>query len=114
VGYLYRSGSSANSAVLGTVGFDALVAPPVTVAVDVLSQFPTGTSDVPPPVEYIDGSVVRRTTIPDKRDNLVGGSAGVKISLPAGFTAVGNAIVPFTHGGVRSTVTWTAGLEKNF
>src|SRR2546425_11026984 len=40
LGYLYRSGSTQNNAVLATVGFDHLMAPWATMAVDLVSELP--------------------------------------------------------------------------
>ena len=115
-GYLYRRGDSENSAMLGTAGFDLLVAPPVTLAADVLGQWQVGASKLPlpPPATYVDGSVVRRTTIPQMKDNIVGGSVGAKFSLGPVLSAVTNVIFPLTNGGLRPNVEWTIGAEMNF
>src|SRR5205807_9914668 len=43
-GYLYRSGSSENSAVLATVGFDHVMAPWAALAVDLVSELQVGAS----------------------------------------------------------------------
>jgi hypothetical protein len=115
-GYLYRSGEEENSAVLGTVGFDLLAGSRVTLAADALGQWQIGESalHLPPPVTYADGSMVRRTTIPDTRDNVLGASVGAKFSLGEDFTGVANVILPLNDGGLRSRAVWTVGLEKGF
>lgn len=119
LGYLYRAGERENSAVLGTFGFDALLRPTLTVAADLLGQWQTGASKIPlaAPVSFIDGGVltsVQRTNIPDVRDNLLGASIGSKLTMGQEMTAVGNLLFPLANGGVKSTVVWTIGLERNF
>ena len=113
-GYLYRGGEQQNSAVLSTVGFDALLAPGVTFAGEVIGQWEVGASKIqlPDPVRYADGAIVYRTAIPEQRDNIVNGALGAKVSVGNGFTAIGNVIFPFTDAGMRSNIVWTVGLEK--
>jgi hypothetical protein len=118
MGYLYRGGPFENDAVLVTVGFDHLLAPWATLAVDVLSQLQVGDSplQVPGPVEI--ESPYRRTIIPtiipDSRDDIVDGSLGVKLTAAPGLTVVGNGGWSLNRGGLRPDVIWTAGLEYNF
>jgi hypothetical protein len=116
VGYIYRSGKNQNSGVLAAVGFDALISAPFTLAADVIGQWPIGTDKLtlPKPATYIDGSVVRRTNIPEGKDNLVAASMGGKLLIGAGFTAVGNVLFPLSEGGMRPNATWTVGLERTF
>ncbi|HEX5438683.1 MAG TPA: hypothetical protein VFW98_16145 [Gemmatimonadaceae bacterium] len=115
-GYRYRGGSGQNSAALGTVGFDLLAGPAVTLSADALGQWQIGASKLtlPPPVTFDDGSVIPRTTIPEEKDNVLGASVGAKLSLGQDFTAVANVILPLNNGGLRSRAVWTVGLEKNF
>jgi len=118
VGYLYRSGSSQNSAVLATVGFDHLMAPWATMAVDLVSELQVGDSKLrlPGPVTY--DKPFRRTidvtNIPNQRDDLINGSFGFKFTTRAGITLVANALWPLNRGGLRPNVLWTGGLEYNF
>lgn len=118
VGYLYRGGQFETDAVLGTVGFDHLLAPWATLAVDVISEFQVGNSplQLPAPVEI--QAPYHRTiipsTIPDRRDDLVNGSIGVKLTAVAGLTVIANTLWPLNRGGLRPDVIWTAGLEYNF
>jgi hypothetical protein len=118
VGYLYRGGQFETDAVLGTVGFDHLLAPWATLAVDVISEFQVGDSplQLPAPVEI--QAPYHRTiipsTIPDRRDDLVNGSIGVKLTAVAGLTVIANTLWPLNRGGLRPDVIWTAGLEYNF
>jgi hypothetical protein len=118
VGYLYRGGEFETDAVLGTLGFDHLLAPWATLAVDVLSQLQVGESPlvVPGPVE-IEAPYHRTiipTVIPDRRDDVVDGSFGVKLTAAPGLTIVGNGAWPLNRGGLRPDVIWTVGLEYNF
>lgn len=121
LGYAYHasSGSAAwNDAVLATAGFDDLIAPRVTLAVDMVSELQVGESNLrlPGPVTY-DAPfhrVIQPTSIPDTRDDLVNGSFGGKYELPNGFTAVANLLVPLNRGGMRSNLMFTAALEFNY
>jgi len=118
VGYLYRGGAFETDAVLGTLGFDHLMAPWATLAVDLVSQLQVGDSPlrVPDPVviqaPYV--RTIRPTSIPDRRDDLVDGSIGAKLTAANGLTVVGNAEWPLNRGGLRPDVIWTFGLEYNF
>lgn len=117
-GYLYRNSETASDAVLGTVGFDHLMAPNVTLAVDVLSNLQVGESKLrlPEPVQivYPFKRVITPTSIPEMRDNIMDGSIGFKITHPTGITAIVNALVPLNTGGLRGRTAYTAGLEYAF
>jgi hypothetical protein len=118
VGYLYRGGEFESDAVLGTLGFDHLLAPWATLAVDLISQLQVGDSplQVPAPV-FIQSPYVRTITpssIPDRRDDLVDGSVGVKLTTAQGLTVIGNTQWPLNRGGLRPDLIWTVGLEYNF
>jgi hypothetical protein len=118
LGYLYRGGQFETDAVLATVGFDHVMAPWATLAVDLISQLQVGDSplQVPGPVEI--QAPYRRTitptVIPDERDDVVDGSLGVKLTAAQGLTVVGNGEWSLNRGGLRPDVIWTAGLEYNF
>jgi hypothetical protein len=118
VGYLYRGGEFETDAVLGTLGFDHLLAPWATLAVDLLSQLQVGDSPfvVPRPVEI--EAPYRRTiiptVIPDRRDDLVDGSIGLKLTAAPGLTVLANTAWPLNRGGLRADLIWTVGLEYNF
>ncbi len=118
VGYLYRGGQFETDAVLATAGFDNLLSPWATLAIDVISQLQVGESplQVPGPVE-IQAPYHRTiipTVIPDTRDDIVDGSVGIKLTAAPGLTVVGNSEWSLNHGGLRPDVIWTAGLEYNF
>jgi hypothetical protein len=117
-GYIYRSGTTQNDAVLATVGFDNLMAEHVTLAADLVSEMQVGPSKLrlPAPVQY-DYPFKRTiipTSIPDIADNLVSGSFGFKFSAGNGFTVLANALVPLNRGGLRANITYTTGLEYGF
>jgi hypothetical protein len=118
VGYLYRGGDFESDAVLGTAGFDHLLAPWATLAVDLISQLQVGDSplQVPGPV-IIQAPYMRILTpsqIPNRRDDLVDGSVGLKLTAAPGLTVLGNGQWPLNRGGLRPDVIWTFGLEYNF
>jgi len=118
VGYLYRGGDFENDAVLMTGGFDHLLAPWATLAIDLISQLQVGDSplQIPGPVQ-IESPYQRTvvpTVIPDIRDDIVDGSVGVKLGAAPGLTVIGNSQWSLNGGGLRPDVIWTAGLEYNF
>jgi hypothetical protein len=118
VGYLYRGGEFESDAVLATVGFDHLLAPWATLAIDVISQLQVGDSplQVPAPV-HIEAPYQRTiipTVIPDSRDDVVDGSLGLKLTAAPGLTVLGNSEWSLNRGGFRPDVIWTGGLEYNF
>ena len=118
IGYLYRSGALQNNAVLATVGFDHVMAPWATMAVDVVSQLQVGESklQLPGPVTYDQPfrRTINVTNLPNERDDLIDGSFGFKFTTHAGITLVANTLFPLNRGGLRPNVLWTAGLEYNF
>src|SRR5437899_4287186 len=117
-GYLFRSGDLQNSAVLATVGFDHLMAPWATMAVDLVSELQVGESklQLPGPVTYDlpFRRTINVTNLPNERDDLINGSFGFKFTTRAGVTLVANTLFPLNRGGLRPNVLWTGGLEYNF
>jgi hypothetical protein len=112
-GYIYRTGSAITDEVLTTIGFDQLVAPWATAAVDLIGQWQAGTFPVtlPGPVT-IDTPYVRqvdRSNIPNQRDNLLDASFGFKFLTGQHLTLITNALVPLNNGGIRGRVAWTVG-----
>src|SRR5712692_6589379 len=118
IGGLWRSGALQNNAVLATVGFDHLMAPWATLAVDLVSEFQVGESKLrlPGPVTY--DAPFRRTidvtNLPNERDAQINGSFGFKFATGSGIMVVANTLWPLNRGGLRPNVLWTAGLEYNF
>ena len=118
VGYAYRGGEFESDAFLATAGFDHLMASWATLAVDLISEFEIGDSplQVPAPVHFqapFERTVVP-TSIPDRRDDIINGSIGFKLTAFPGLTFIGNTIWPLNSGGLRADVIWTAGAEYNF
>jgi hypothetical protein len=117
-GFVLRSGDLENNAVLATVGFDHLMAPWATLAVDVVSEFQVGESKLRLPGTVTYDAPFRRTVepanLPTTRDDQVNGSFGFKFATGPGITVVANGMWPLNRGGLRPNVLWTAGLEYNF
>src|SRR5881628_311192 len=118
IGYLFQSGDLQNNAVLATVGFDHLMAPWATLAVDIVSHLQVGESKLllPGPVTYDlpFRRTINVTNLPNERDDLINGSFGFKFTTRAGVTLVANTLFPLNRGGLRPNVLWTASLEYNF
>ena len=118
VGFLFRSGDLQNNAVLATVGFDHLMAPWATMAVDLASEFEVGDSKLRLPGTVTYDAPFRRTVeptnIPTERDDQINASFGFKFVTGSGVTLVANTLWPLNRGGLRPNVLWTAGLEYNF
>jgi hypothetical protein len=118
VGYVYRHSEAQNDALLATAGFDHVLAPWATLAIDVVSELQVGREglQVPDPV-IIDAPfrrVIRPALIPNTRDDVVNGSFGAKFTAARGLTLVANTLWPLNRGGLRADVVWTAGLEYSF
>jgi hypothetical protein len=118
VGFLLRSTDSLNNAVLATVGFDHLMAPWATLAVDLVSELQVGEGKLRLPGTVTYDVPFRRTveptSIPNRRDDLINASFGFKFLTGSGITMVTNTLWPLNRGGLRPSVLWTVGLEYNF
>jgi hypothetical protein len=117
-GYLFRNTENASDAILGTIGFDHLMAERVTLAAEVISSFQVGQAKLrlPQPVHitYPFNRTIQPTSIREMRDDIVDGSLGVKFSHSTGVTAIVNALVPLNTAGLRGKTVLTAGLEYAF
>lgn len=118
VGYLYRSGGKQNSAVLGTVGFDHLLSPAATLAVDLITEYEVGASKLQLPgtvtIEVPAVRTVQTANIPDERDHIVNGSVGFKFTTKGGMTFLANSLFPLRRAGLQANVVWTVGAERHF
>jgi hypothetical protein len=117
-GYAFRSGELQNDAVLLTGGFDQLLAPWVTVAVDAISELQVGENKFTLPQSITYGGTAPKqlsaSNIPERRDNLVNLSAGGKFVL-SGVTLVANGVWPLGNGGMQAkSGIFTLGLEHTF
>jgi hypothetical protein len=117
-GGLIRTGDLQNNAILATVGFDHLLNPNWTMAVDALSEIQLGDNKVaiPPDVEFEVPfrRSVTPTNIPGTKDHVVNGSLGFKYAKPGAVTGVINALFPLRAGSLQPRVAFTAGLEYSF
>jgi hypothetical protein len=117
-GYQYRGRDLDPDVFLFTAGFDQLLAPWATMAADLISEFPVGSTDLPVPSDVVLEAPFRRsirtTTIPNRRDDLITASLGTKLSLAQGVTFLGNAAFPLNRGGMRPDVLWSLGVEYTF
>ena len=116
-GYIYRKATFQNNAVLATIGFDQLLAPWATMAVDFATEWQVGGSAFrSQPIVYQSpvARTVPSTLIPNRRDDLLNGSIGFKLSPSETFRIVVNTVVPVGNGGVTPTASWTAGFELTF
>ncbi len=118
LGYAYRKADFQNNTVLATVGFDQLLVPWATLAVDFLSEWQLGDSELPiaSPIVYQTpiARTVESTFIPNRRDDLMTGSVGFKLAPNDLWRIIVNAQVPLGNGGVQSTASYTAGFELHF
>jgi hypothetical protein len=118
VGYQYRGRELDPDVFQLTAGFDQLLAPWATIALDMVSEFPIGNAELTvPPDVTIDAPfrrTIRTTVIPERRDDIVNASVGTKLSLKEGVTFLGNAVFPLNRGGMRPDVLWTVGAEYTF
>ncbi len=117
-GYVYRTGETQTSSVVGAVGFDHLLADKVTLAVDILADWALGESGLhlPDPVTYSSPAPrkERLTDIPDMQDHLMDASIGIKMQLPGDYRIVTNLLIPMSNGGLRPRQMWTLGFERTY
>ena len=118
IGMLVRTGETENNAFLATIGFDHLIRPGATLAVDMIAELQAGDSkfELPTTVNYQTpfARSINPNPIPEVRDNLVNGSIGVKFRTWRDMNGVVNTIVPLNRGGLRPNMLWTFGVEYSF
>lgn len=117
-GYVHRTGDGQNSAVLATVGFDQLVSPAVTLAVDLVSEWQVGESELrlPEPLRWSvpTSRTMQSSNIPDTRDDVAYASLGFKVQVQPGLGLVANSLVPVLKGGLQPDAAVSLGLEYTF
>lgn len=118
VGYLARTGSSENDGLLATAGFDHLMAPWATLAIDLISEFQVGGNKLKLPRTVTYDAPFKRSiepsAIPEIRDDVINASFGMKFRTVGELTGVVNTIVPLNRAGLRPSLLWTFGLEYGF
>ena len=117
-GYAARTDTLQNDAILGTIGFDALVAEWATVAGEFITEWQLGANKISQPGP-IDLTVpfareYPSTSIPDKRQNVMNMALGAKFTVRGGMVIVINGLVPIKKSGLQPDIAWTAGLEYTF
>jgi len=122
-GFIHRGGEFQNDAILATVGFDHLLGPGATLAVEVITSWQVGETKLTFPDPIVVSAqvgtassvrVVRPTSIADRRDDLALGSIGTKLAIGTGLNWIANALVPLRQGGLQPHLAWTMGLEYSF
>jgi hypothetical protein len=118
IGYQYRGRELDPDVFLLTAGFDQLLSSWATLAADLISEFPIGSSEIPVPEDAVLEEPFRRTirtsSIPDRRDDIINASLGLKLTIPRAVTFVANGAFPLNRGGMRPDVLWTVGAEYTF
>lgn len=116
-GYLNRGGSRQSSEILTTVGFDQLVAPWATLAIDVVGQWQVGGTKLtlpgPVTIQVPVVRVIQPSNIPNISDDLLNGAVGFKF-VRGGITFATNTLFPLRKGGLQGDFIWTVGMEHNF
>ncbi len=116
-GVVVRTGDINTTGVVVNAGFDQLLSPKATLAIDLLGsvqlgegiEFPTeAVFDVPA------GQTVDLTNIPDASDHVLDLSVGGKFTASDNLRFITNIFVPLNSGGLRSSLGWTVGLELDF
>lgn len=117
-GYLFRTGDLENDAFLATIGFDDRMADWATLAFDLITEWQVGDAAVHVPGAIVfdipSGLSIDATNIPDRRENLVDASIGLKFQVRRGTVIIANVIIPAVSAGLRPDIIWTLGLEGVF
>ncbi len=118
LGYTVRDAATQNNSVDGSLGYDVLVAPTVTMAFDVLSAWQIGATNLRVPAPIVYNKPITRTldvtNIPSQPDNYMGLSFGFKFRTHRGIEIVTNALFPLRDSGLQPNVAWTGALQYNF
>ncbi|MDH3496667.1 MAG: hypothetical protein OER21_07890 [Gemmatimonadota bacterium] len=118
VGYAARTDTLQTDAVLGTLGFDALLADWFTFAFDMVSEWQVGGNplQLPGPIVFTQpfDRQLPSTTIPTKREDILNASLGAKFTVRGGMVLVVNGLIPLLRTGMQPDYVWTAGLEYAF
>ena len=117
-GYVMRTGELQNDAIAASLGFDNLLAPWMTLAFDIRGDWQVGDAKIslPPPVQLNTPFVrtFQATNIPERDENRLDASMGLKFNVRGGTVLVMNGIVPIRKVSLQPDFVWTMGLEFNF
>jgi hypothetical protein len=118
VGFEYRGSEFDQNELDLVVGFDHLLTPWATLAIDFLGSFKLGTSPLmfPEPVQITSPfpRSIRRTNIPDGQDDILDAAIGFKFRTGGGLVLIANTLISLNDGGLRSAIIPTFGLEYLF
>ena len=117
-GYLLRTGALQSDATLATIGFDNLMTPRSTLAFSLISETIVGKSklSLPAPIdiEFPFQRRIESTSIPERREDRLDASLGLKLSLRGGSVLVLNGVAPLKKAGIQPSFFWTGGIEISF
>jgi hypothetical protein len=118
LGYLSRSSNDVNDAVWTAVGFDHRMTGWATVAADLLGSWQVGETKQTLPGDLIYTTPLDRriqsTSVPNRSEDLLNLSLGMKFRVRGGAILVVNGIAPLKESGMQPDFIWTAGLEGAF
>ena len=118
LGYLFRSSDEVNDAVWSAVGFDNQMTSWATVAADLLMSFQVGDTKQTLPGDLVYTTPINRrvpsTSVPNRSEDLVNLSLGMKFRVRGGSILVINGIAPLKESGMQPDFIWTAGIEGAF
>ena len=118
LGVTLRDAPNRNNSVETAFGFDDLLSPWATIAVDVLGSWQTGASHLPLPLPVHYLAPVQRTmdvtNIPNQRDDLLSFNFGFKFRTRRGLQIVTSALFPLRDSALQPTIAWTGGVEYAF
>jgi len=118
LGYLSRSSNDVNDAVWTAVGFDHRMTGWATVAADLLGSWQVGGTKQTLPGDLIYTTPLDRriqsTSVPNRSEDLLNLSLGMKFRVRGGAILVVNGIAPLKESGMQPDFIWTAGLEGAF
>jgi hypothetical protein len=118
LGYTVRDAANRNNSADAVLGFDDLLSPWATLAVDVLGSWQSGASrlHLPRPVQYQAPlpHTMDVTNIPDRRDDLLSFNFGFKFRTQRGIQVVTSALFPLRDSALQPTIAWFGGVEYAF
>lgn len=122
-GFVKRGGEFQNDGIVANIGFDHLMGPRATLALDLITEWQVGEGKLafpaPVSVSALVGTasavrVIRPVNIPDRRDDRALASIGAKLGIGTGLNLVTNALIPLRQTGLQTNFAWTTGFEYSF